>query len=266
MVPRRLDEVNYLVLRLSEFTGDAGLSVKKPELVGITKQLFAGEPINLPTAVDDAAKLSLIELNSDSVKLTGLGIEFARLNRSHDFEINEAQAQLLYKSATPGPLVALLVGGSGMSEEELEVQLKEKRIYGGRAEEFVLAWERERLNRAGMARESTLAKRISQTDVTRGYDIESFTLAGEKPDRFIEVKCTKSPILRFFWSKNEVDKAKELGLKYFIYFVWLGEGGEPEGDPEIIENPVKNVLENPARFLVSTGTLIVREVRSETNG
>lgn len=300
MMNRRINELGYLVLALSSYGGKKDQPVKLTTLEDGLSQVFDSQPINFSKSLEDAVELNLVKNRQGEVSATRLGIRFAKLNKERRFETTEEQLTLLRESAHLTRLgkkvvdllskgrknevdrLSLLAqifpkksdeperqkmikragmrAGNGMSEEDLEEQLRQKRIYGGRAEEFVVKYERERLRKADRIMESELVKRIGHTDIARGYDVESFTDSGRVHDRFIEVKCTKNDFLRFYWSKNEVDTAKRLGDKYFIYFVWIDEHGEPEGQLEIIPNPAKTVFENPTIYEISNGTIVVREL------
>ena len=91
------------------------------------------------------------------------------------------------------------------------------RSLGLAGEEFVLAFERERLCRAG--RES-LAGRIEHTSQVRGdhegFDILSFDTDGA--ERLIEVKTTKyAKETPFFVSRNEVNVSTRHADRYHVY-------------------------------------------------
>jgi hypothetical protein len=66
--------------------------------------------------------------------------------------------------------------------------------------------------------------------------------------------------MRFYWSSHEVEVAKKLGDRYFIYFVWIDENEKPYGAPEIIMDPAKTILQDKTSFLVSVGTLVVQKL------
>ncbi len=280
-------------------SGKVGMAIDVSSLRAAAIQLFFGKPINFEMALSDAKNLNIINLSNSRVKLTDLGAMFVSLNIQQSFEANSEQKRMLSENLaamhisngsggyrrggqpvrglecphSDEPLYILddaglaeisaaskLVSKNGMSESELETHLAETRLYGAVAEEFVLAWEIKRLKDLGMVKEADFVRRVGNLDVTLGYDIESFTLRGGTPDRFIEVKCTKTPFLKFYWSRNEVEQARRLGDKYFIYFVWLNSEGKPEGNPEIIENPSRTVFEDKDRFSVSFGTIVVSGV------
>lgn len=91
------------------------------------------------------------------------------------------------------------------------------RSLGTAGEEFVLAFERHRLHKAGQSR---LSERVEHVAHTRGdglgYDVLSFEASGR--ERFIEVKTTafgkETP---FFISRNEVDLSAEVADQFQLY-------------------------------------------------
>lgn len=137
----------------------------------------------------------------------------------------------------------------GRSLEKLKKQLEKQEEQGERAEQFVLEYEANRL--VGHPRLDKI-KQISVIDVTAGYDILSFEdVTSEKHNRFIEVKSyVGNP--HFYWSQNEIEKAKLYEDKYFIYLIDATKVDNPEYEPRIIQNPVANVLESDAWILDPT--------------
>ena len=133
-----------------------------------------------------------------------------------------------------------------LSQEELESLLEADRELASQAEEAVVKYEQQRLRAMGRLAEFELVKRISQLDATAGYDIASFD--GISPgllyDRFIEVKCSRQPNFRFYWSDPEYRAAKKLGEKYWIYFLAGFQGKSTAAIvPITIQNPVRRILE-----------------------
>jgi len=110
---------------------------------------------------------------------------------------------------------------SDFTEAQFRTVLREKKLLGEMAEKFVLQWEKKRLKNQGNRTESLCVKRISKKRINAGYDIESFNGTAKflEHDRFIEVKGSGDPKVRFVWTQNEMMKAAELGNKYWIYFV-----------------------------------------------
>lgn len=106
-----------------------------------------------------------------------------------------------------------------LSLPELEALLAERAQRGAEAENWVLEYERDRLQRAGFPLEASAVAIISGIDVCAGYDIESFDgeSTGLRPNRFIEVKSTAADEIVFFWSSNEIAAAGALGDQYWLY-------------------------------------------------
>lgn len=91
------------------------------------------------------------------------------------------------------------------------------RSLGAAGEEFVLAYERRRLERSGHER---LAARIEHTSSVRGdyegYDILSFDVSGK--ERLIEVKTTKyGKATPFYVTRNEVAASARHNSCYHLY-------------------------------------------------
>lgn len=138
--------------------------------------------------------------------------------------------------------------------EQLLKQQEEQSKRGLEAEEFVLGIERRRLPE--MARK---IKRISDFDVSAGYDIVSFERVGtERYDRFIEVKCyIGSP--HFYWSENESDVAKLKTEKYILCLVDYTRIGEPGYQPTYIRNPYETIFEGD-EWLVNAASYRVQKI------
>ncbi|QQS61689.1 MAG: DUF3883 domain-containing protein [Candidatus Moraniibacteriota bacterium] len=125
-----------------------------------------------------------------------------------------------------------------LTAEDLYRQLEENRINGELAENFVLGFERLRLGE----QKSPEIEKISDYDVSAGYDIVSFeSVVSSTPDRFIEVKSYIGEPT-FFWTRNEIDVAKVKNGEYFIYLVDRNGMARTGYHPIIIKNPYRNVL------------------------
>jgi hypothetical protein len=86
--------------------------------------------------------------------------------------------------------------------------------------------------------------RVSEYFTNAGYDIESFSDHDSIViDKFIETKSYEGEI-SFYWSKNEVEKAKELGDKYFLYLVDRTRITHEGYEPIRIQNPFKKIFES----------------------
>ena len=128
-----------------------------------------------------------------------------------------------------------------ISQANLEKSLLIQKKVGQIAERIVLKFEKARLLEGGFLEKSEKVEQISEDWANKGYDIESFDGPGDEilPDRFIEVKGTTGKNFSIFWSVNEIENAKMLREKYWIYFV---SGIDIENDaspeiPEMIQDP-----------------------------
>jgi hypothetical protein len=120
---------------------------------------------------------------------------------------------------------AFLVGASNAnhavprrskSAERLAAELARQAEDGAAAEEWVRAFERQRLRGHPLQEQ---VRRISVDDVAAGYDILSFsTTASLRHDLFIEVKSYAGR-KAFHWSRNEIATAQEFGEAYALYLV-----------------------------------------------
>lgn len=119
-----------------------------------------------------------------------------------------------------------------------------KRKYGTMAEDFVLQREKERLVDCGRRDLSALVRKISDQNVAAGYDILSFNgnSLEDRYDRFIEVKGSVNDQLIFYISRNEVQVARKLQNKYWIYCV-LNVGDIARQKIETINDPYKIIFQ-----------------------
>ena len=132
-----------------------------------------------------------------------------------------------------------------ISQKDLEADLRKseeiKKKIGSIAEKIVVDFERKRLEGEGCIEEANNVEQISQDWANKGYDVESFDEKSDDliPDRFIEVKGTSGRNFSIFWSQNEIEVARKLGMKYWIYFISKIdlENETTPNDPEMIQNP-----------------------------
>ncbi len=183
---------------------------------------------------------NLIKLHFSSIRnlLINLNI-FEKDNLvDNQFIINKQFSKWFVSSVIP------LIEKSTIKNNPLEnlKNLKQRQEELGReAEVFVLRYEKEK--RSNHLKCSSI-QIISETDVTAGYDIQSYlTDSSILLDKFIEVKSySEKPY--FYWSKNEIKVAKQEQDNYFLYLVNRDEMNEQDYQPLIIQNPHKNILNN----------------------
>lgn len=138
--------------------------------------------------------------------------------------------------------------------EQLLKQQEEQSKRGLEAEEFVL-----QLEKARIPSKANKIKRISDFDVSAGYDIVSYAgMESKQYDRFIEVKCYKGAE-RFFWSENESDVAKIIGQKYVLCLVDYERIREPGYNPEFIENPYDMIFDSN-EWMVNSASYRIQKI------
>ncbi|MCB4761984.1 MAG: DUF3883 domain-containing protein [Sulfurovum sp.] len=126
-----------------------------------------------------------------------------------------------------------------MGIEELKKQLKQQELNGEEAEKYVLSYEKSRLNgKDGI-------EWIAPYDSAAGFDILSYhDQDDDENNRFIEVKSYIGIKPYFYWTKNEMKKAKDRGYDYVIYLVCRERMNDDTYHPIIIHNPFSNILES----------------------
>ncbi|MEK3785410.1 DUF3883 domain-containing protein [Paenibacillus sp. FSL K6-1230] len=125
-----------------------------------------------------------------------------------------------------------------MTLEELMAKLEQQAKSGREAEEFVMHFEKRRLQEMGLVSEANRVECISESLVNAGYDILSFSDSALVHNRFIEVKSV-GPDNSFYWSRHELEIAKKLARQYYLYLV-------KQTDPN---EPIVNIIENPYEIL-----------------
>ena len=131
------------------------------------------------------------------------------------------------------------------SQGDIDDSLKIQKEVGQIGEKFVLKFEKNRLKEAGCVDEAEHVDQISEDWANKGYDINSFDGNSPElqPDRFIEVKSSTGKKFSVFWSENEIEVARELGKRYWIYFVSEIdiENKTSPNIPEMIQDPFNRI-------------------------
>jgi len=169
----------------------------------------------------------------DSAVFRNILIQLGALKGQNDgsFQLTEGYEDLFAKASK--------IAKRKLSLEALREQLARQSEQGEAAEFFALEYEQIRLVGVPNSRK---IKRISDIDVTAGYDIVSFESNDSQGyDRFIEVKSFSGKP-QFFWSQNEIETASSLGDKYYIYLVDIEKMTDGNYHPVVIRNPAETVL------------------------
>ena len=150
----------------------------------------------------------------------------------------------------------------GMTPEQLKEVQKAQEERGEIAERHILECEQIRLKNHPMAEQ---IKRVSEINVSEGYDIQSFqSMESNEIDKFIEVKSFLESE-RFFWSINEIKVAARKKENYSLYIVNFSKLDDKKYTYKEINNPYEyfkmqdHVEENieikfniqPQNFLIS---------------
>lgn len=128
------------------------------------------------------------------------------------------------------------------SAERLAADLARQAEAGVAAEVWVVQYERERLSDHPLRDQ---IRRVSEEDVSAGYDIVSFaSVHSIQHDRFIEVKSHGERKV-FHWSRNEIATAVEFGEDYALYLVDRDQCEQPGYEPHIITGPTPEMFASP---------------------
>ena len=131
------------------------------------------------------------------------------------------------------------------SQGDIDDSLKIQKKVGQIGEKIVLKFEKNRLKESGCSYEAEHVDQISEDWANKGYDIDSFDGNSPElqPDRFIEVKSSTGKKFSVFWSENEIEVARELGKRYWIYFVSEIdiENKTSPNIPEMIQDPFNRI-------------------------
>lgn len=97
------------------------------------------------------------------------------------------------------------------------LEIESRNVSLGRAgEEFVVAFEKERLRVAGKAKLAERVEHVALSVDSAGFDVRSFETSGH--DRLIEVKTTSyGKLIPFFLSRNEVRVSRLKAGSYHLY-------------------------------------------------
>lgn len=129
---------------------------------------------------------------------------------------------------------------------KFEDQLKANDELGRKAELFILEEEKRKfMDYPELLNE---IQHISLQDVSAGYDIKSLEGLPEKgrwQPKYIEVKAVSGDDFGFYWSRNEMDKARQFGDKYYLYLLPVkGNSDFDTSELQQIKNPYKAVFQN----------------------
>lgn len=195
---------------------------------------------NLIFNKDIYVKNNLVKLKFSPIRnfLLGLGLFKNDDLIQNQFIINQNCIEWFYDVVIP------LIEKSQIKSHTLQslknLQDRQSKL-GADAEKFVLTYEK--LKRKNHLKHKNI-KIISEMDTSAGYDIQSYkTDESVLLDKFIEVKSYTEKLC-FYWSKHEIDTAKQKQDNYFLCLVNRDKMDAIGYEPLMIQNPYKKVLQN----------------------
>lgn len=229
------------------------LDGRKPETTESIREIFLREMISNPSLKDDIMDIirsEFISFNTSEkcfvISNDAFGFSYANFKHmllDFGFLLPSTAHAFKYRIETD---FKNILSGNGIFEEsrrriwieELKRKLEANEKNGLMAECFVMEYESRRLHW------KRVPIRISEIDVCAWYDILSYDNPESKDfDRFIEVKSfVWHPW--FYWSRNEVERARSLRSRYCLYLVDRNKLNTSDYVPVMISNPYEAVLEN----------------------
>lgn len=172
-----------------------GNHISDPESV-VNKILYYHENDINPNMIDDS-DMSLINNAMDVVKVTGNPTEPPDSIKNHSHSIGEAH------------------------KSDFDGKHKKQKILGDLGENYVLNYEKDKLNELGLKDLAKKVKNVAKEEGDgKGYDILSFD-PNTHQEMHIEVKTTKGKAEEpFYVTRNELEVSEKDKEKYYLYRVY----------------------------------------------
>lgn len=132
-----------------------------------------------------------------------------------------------------------------LSYNEFIKKIKAAEELGHKAELLVIEQEKKLLKK--MPDIQKKIRHVSLENVKAGYDIKSFEKQknGRWTPKFIEVKAVSADDWGFHWTKNEINKARQMSSSYYLYLLPVKSGGRLDVSLlRQIKNPYRRVFQN----------------------
>jgi hypothetical protein len=140
--------------------------------------------------------------------------------------------------------------------DQFEKKIKSEKELGLAAETLVYNSEKDKFkNRKNLQKN---IRHISLENVMAGYDVQSYE---ERKDskiipKYIEVKAVSQEDWKFYWSRNEINKAKSLRESYYLYLVPVKDGKTLNiSNLHQIKNPYNEVFLNKREWTQEIETI-----------
>ena len=239
--PTRIDyKHNYL--EQGDFIRDLFLSLKSE---GIIADFLRPDAVKFDVGSNRYyVKDNLIPLRFFNIRNLLISIGFFErdfLLRSNNLFVSQNSSKLFQILVVDSLKESRFTSKRKRTLSELKSQLDRQEQLGKESEMFILNFEQQRLQ--GHPSIHSI-RRISEDHANAGFDIESFN---DKEslfiDRYIEVKSFSGNVA-FYWSQHEIQTAKELMDKYFLYLVDRDKMLLSGYIPRIFQNPYQKIFEN----------------------
>jgi hypothetical protein len=115
----------------------------------------------------------------------------------------------------------LLESNSFINPKILKIIQEKQEVIGYNAELEIMNYEMKKLSNYPNLQKKL--RHVAKYDSSAGYDIKSYNI--DLPEKvnpkecFIEVKAISIGEMEFYWSRNEVEKAKKFSKKYCLYLL-----------------------------------------------
>lgn len=144
-----------------------------------------------------------------------------------------------------------------ISPERFRADSQRREELGFRAELAVVDYEKGRLG----PKFSSRVDHVSAKRPFASYDIKSVSLQeGKTIARYIEVKAGPADTYEFYWSASEVEAARLLRTKYFLYVLPVRVGGGFNLEKMLIlQDPIVSVYQNAERWDIEENVILCKQ-------
>jgi hypothetical protein len=142
------------------------------------------------------------------------------------------------------------------TKASLETTARRRDQLGRSAEDAVFEYEKVRVGEQF----ANKVQHVSKTLPFASYDIKSFTVdAGATVDRFIEVKAVSRQSYEFFWTQIELEAARLLRDRYYLYLLPSDGQSFDFSDLLILENAYETVHENRDAWAIEENVVVCQK-------
>lgn len=144
-----------------------------------------------------------------------------------------------------------------ISRKKFDTDRDRRAELGFRAELAILEYERTRVGQQWQHK----LEHVSANNPFACYDIKSVTLTGDPViSRYIEVKAVAAGSYQFYWTASELELARVLRKKYFLYLLpTLSNSSFDLQSLGIVEDPYFSIYENSQEWTFQENVILCRK-------